>query len=223
MALTDDASVDEVLERVRTSLPRDVIIVDHTTTSPTGTKARAARWASLGVAFQHAPVFMGPKNALESTGIMLASGDRARFDALSPELSKMTGKLLYMGEEPERAASFKLLGNLFLMFLTSGLADMFTLAKADGISPTDAAALFEQFNPGMMVGARAKAMIAADFTPSWELSMARKDARLMIEEAQHHGAQLAVVPAIAKEMDRWLERGHAHDDWTVIAKDAVTR
>ena len=63
-----------------------------------GRDARArGGWAERGFEFQHAPVFMGPQNALESTGIMLASGDRARFDRLSPELSKMTGKLLYMG------------------------------------------------------------------------------------------------------------------------------
>ena len=51
--------------------------------------------------------------------------------------------------------------------------------------------------------------------------MARKDARIMIEEAQRGGVGLAVLPAIAKELDRWIERGHAHDDWTVIARDAL--
>ena len=51
--------------------------------------------------------------------------------------------------------------------------------------------------------------------------MARKDARLMMEEAQRHHAALAVLPAIAREMDRFIDRGHAHDDWTVIAKDAL--
>jgi 3-hydroxyisobutyrate dehydrogenase len=32
-----------------------------------------------------------------------------------------------------------------------------------------------------------------------------------------------MLPAIAATMDRFLDRGHAHDDWTVIAKDAVER
>ena len=62
----------------------------------------ALRWAERGVAFQHAPVFMGPQNARESTGIMLASGDRARFESLEPALAKMTGKLVYLGPQPER-------------------------------------------------------------------------------------------------------------------------
>jgi 3-hydroxyisobutyrate dehydrogenase len=78
LTLSDDAAVDDVLERVRPGLEPGVVIVDHTTTSPAGTRERAKRWADRGVEFQHAPVFMGPQNALESTGVMLASGDRAR-------------------------------------------------------------------------------------------------------------------------------------------------
>jgi 3-hydroxyisobutyrate dehydrogenase len=221
LTLSDDAAVDEVLERARPGFGDAVVLVDHTTTSTTGTAERAKRWAERGVAFQHAPVFMGPANALEGTGIMLASGDRARFDALAPELAKMTGKLVYLGPEPERAASFKLLGNMFLMFLTTGVADMLALGKALGVSPTDVASLFDTFNPGASIGMRVKRMLDVDMAASWELGMARKDARIMIEEAQRGGVGLAVLPAIVKELDRWIERGHAHDDWTVIARDAL--
>jgi 3-hydroxyisobutyrate dehydrogenase len=222
LTLSDDAAVDDVLERARPGFAADVVVVDHTTTSVTGTAARAARWAERGVAFQHAPIFMGPQNALEGTGIMLASGDRARFDALAPDLGKMTGKLLYLGPQPERAAAFKLLGNMFLMFVTTGIADVLSFAKAVGLKAEEAVGLFDAFNPGAMVVPRAQRMIDADFAhPSWELAMARKDARLMMEEAQRGGVPLAVIPAIAAEMDRWIARGHAHDDWTVIGKDAV--
>jgi 3-hydroxyisobutyrate dehydrogenase len=42
-----------------------------------------------------------------------------------------------------------------------------------------------------------------------------------MDESQRHGVPLAVLPAIAAEMDRWIARGHAGDDWTVIAKDAL--
>jgi 3-hydroxyisobutyrate dehydrogenase len=224
LTLSDDAAVDDVLERARPGFAPGVVIVDHTTTSPTGTRARAERWKERGVDFLHAPVFMGPQNALEGTGIMLASGDEARVERLRPALAKMTGKLVYLGPEPERAASFKLFGNLFLMFMTAGVAEVLTLAKALGVKPEDAGALFDTFNPATSLGARAKRMTSAEFTPpSWELAMARKDARLMLEEGERHGVPLPMLPAIAATMDRFLARGHAHDDWTVIAKDAVER
>jgi 3-hydroxyisobutyrate dehydrogenase len=224
LTLSDDAAVDDVLERLRPGLEPGAVIVDHTTTSPAGTRLRAQRWVERGVAFQHAPVFMGPQNALESTGVMMASGEQARFDALAPDLSKMTGKLLYLGPEPERAASFKLLGNGFLMFITAGLADFFALGTALGIAPEDAQKLFQFFNPGVTVPARVERILAANFTePSWELAMARKDARLMLEAARAGGMELATLPTIARTMDRYIERGHAHDDWTVIAKDSTKK
>jgi len=222
LTLSDDAAVDEVLERARPGFAPDVIVVDHTTTSPAGTRERAARWAEAGIAFQHAPVFMGPQNARESSGVMLASGDRARYDALAPELSKMTGKLVYLGAEPERAAAFKLLGNCFLMFLTAGVTDLFGLAKALGIPAQEAASLFQHFNPGVTLPARVARVLAAQWDkPSWELAMARKDARLMLEAAEQGDSQLHVLPQIAKLMDEYIARGHGHDDWTVVAKDSL--
>lgn len=222
VTLSDDHAVDEVLERARAGIAAEAVIVDHTTTSVHGTSARVTRWRDRGVAFQHAPVFMGPQNALESTGTMLASGAEALFRRLSPELERMTGKLVYLGPRPERAAAFKLMGNLFLMMMTAGITEMLSLAKAIGIPPAEAATLFDAFNPGTSVGLRVKRVLEGDFAhPSWELSMARKDARLMMEEAQRAGRTLAVLPALAGEMDRWIARGHGGDDWTVIAKESI--
>jgi 3-hydroxyisobutyrate dehydrogenase len=224
ITLSDDAAVDEVLERARAGFGAGVIVVDHTTTAPTGTRARAKRWEERKVAFQHSPVFMGPQNALESSGVMLASGDKARFDVLSPELSKMTGKLVYLGPAPERASAFKLFGNLFLMTLTGGIGDILALGKALGIEPADAATIFDVFNPATQVGARVKRVLEGDLTkPSWELSMARKDARLMMTEAEQAGVDLTVVPAVAALMDKYIAQGHGNDDWMIIARDALRR
>jgi 3-hydroxyisobutyrate dehydrogenase len=222
LTLSDDVAVDEVLERARSGFQPNVTIVDHTTTSATGTAKRARTWAERGIAFVHAPVFMGPQNALESTGVMLTSGDWERYQALQPVLGKMTSKLVYLGPVPERAAGFKLMGNLFLMALTMGVGDMLALAKALGIPRAEAIAIFDFFNPGGVVGTRAKRMLEGDFShPSWELSMARKDARLMQAEAEQGKVPLAVLPAIAAEMQRWIDLGHAHDDWTVVVKDSI--
>lgn len=224
LTLSDDASVDEVLERAAPGFAPGVAIVDHTTTSASGTAARVLRWQERGLTFVHAPVFMGPQNALDSTGVMLASGDSERFDALRPALEAMTGKLSYLGPRADAAAAFKLFGNLFLMFITTGLADLLALAKATGVAPEEAARLLEIFNPGVTVGARMKRMLDGNFeTPSWELAMARKDARIMLDEAGRANVTLAVLPAIAARMDEVIAQGHGGDDWTVLAKDALTR
>jgi len=224
LTLSDDEAVDEVLGRARAGFDDGVVIVDHTTTSVAGTDERVRRWTERGVAFQHAPVFMGPANAREGTGWMLASGDRARFGTLEPELAKMTGQVVYLGPEPDRAAAFKLMGNLFLLAMTTGLIEMLALAKAMGVDAKEAASLFDWLNFGASVPARIGRILEADFAhPSWGLAMARKDARLMMEEAGRGEVVLALIPAIAREMDRWIEKGHTHDDWTVMAKDVLDR
>ncbi len=221
LVLSDDAAVDAVLEAARPGLAAGVPIADHTTTSPGGAVAREARWAALGHPYLHAPVFMSPQNALEGTGLMLASGDRARFDTLAPALAPMTGRLEWLGPQVDRAAVLKLVGNLFLMSMSAGLVDALGLAKACGVPPAEAGALFDLFNPGAFVPARVKRILAARYDqPSWTLEMARKDARLMAEAAGP-GAGLNLLPALAAAMDRRLAEGNGQKDWMVIAKDVT--
>ncbi|MDB4913803.1 MAG: 2-hydroxy-3-oxopropionate reductase [Gemmatimonadetes bacterium] len=219
LTLSDDAAVDDVLERTH---PENLTIVDHTTTLPERTAAREKRWTERAIPFMHAPVFMGPPNALDASGVMLASGARERFDALAPHLEKMTGKLVYLGPDPARAAGIKLLGNQFIISLNAALSDTVTLAKGLGIPQDDVAHLFSFFNPGAGVPGRLKRMINEEFTnKSWPLAMARKDVRLMLEAAGAGGVELAVLPAIATLMDKWIAKGHADDDWMITVSDGL--
>jgi 3-hydroxyisobutyrate dehydrogenase len=134
----------------------------------------------------------------------------------------MTGKLVDLGERVDRAAAFKLIGNLLLMALAAGFTDMMTLGAAMNITPVEIRELFAFFNPGVTLGARYTKMSAAEYDPpSWELAMARKDARLMQEEAAQGGVALAALPAVIAQMDAMIARGFGHLDWTVIGKDLV--
>jgi 3-hydroxyisobutyrate dehydrogenase len=217
IVVSDDAAVDGVIAAAR--FAAGTLVIDHSTTSTEGAKARTAR---ADIAYLHAPVFMGPQNALEGTGLMLISGDPARVERVKPLLAPMTGKLIDLGERVDAAAAFKLMGNTFLMGFTAAIGDLIGLGKALGFSAAEAITLFEHFNPGAMTGARSKRMASGDYAqPSWELAMARKDARLVQEEVERAHVALVLVPAIAARMDEMIKRGHSHDDWTVIAKDFV--
>lgn len=222
ITLKDDATVNEVLEAAFSGLAPGTIIIDHTTTSVEGAIERTANWKSKGFIYLHAPVFMGPPNALESTGNMLVSGDQEIIARVEPELSKMTGKLLNFGSEEGKAAGIKLIGNLFLIAMTAGLSDALALAKALSIDSSDIASLFASWNPGAGAPARLDKLRAGDFSkPSWELDMARKDAGLMISAANKSDVKLTVLPAVVAEMDTWIEKGHGSDDWSVIAKNNI--
>jgi 3-hydroxyisobutyrate dehydrogenase len=165
---------------------------------------------------------MGPQNAHDSSGLMLVSGARDRVDPIKAQIEKMTGKVIDLGDRVDAAAAFKLFGNCFLMFFTGGLAEVFTLARALDVEPAQAATLFAAFNPGNMIGARIERMLGGDWQKaSWELAMARKDARLMLEEGERGGYPLHFLPSIAARMDEYIAKGHGASDWTVIAKEAV--
>ncbi len=222
VTLKDDATVDEVLAFASKGFQPDAVIIDHTTTSVKGAIKRTAYWKNQGFTYLHAPVFMGPPNALESTGFMLVSGDQSIIEKHTKALSAMTGKLINFGAEEGKAAGIKLSGNLFLLSLTAGLADALALAKVHGIAPSELLTLFNTWNPGAMAPARLKKISEGKFNePSWELNMARKDAGLMINAASEAGTTLAIIPAIAAVMDQWIANGHGTDDWSVIAKDSL--
>ena len=219
VALKDDATVDEALSKAEKGLTPGAIIIDHTTTSIEGAQQRTKYWNSKGFQFQHAPVFMGPKNALESTGYMLVSGDQDLINKLSPQLSAITGKLLNFGEVVGRAAAMKLTGNLFLIGFNGALADTIAFSNAVGISKQDLMQLFAEWNPGGSLPSRMKRMTGDNFSePSWRLEMARKDAGLFIKEADKKGITLNVIPGVAKLMDEWIEKGQGKEDWTIIGK-----
>jgi 3-hydroxyisobutyrate dehydrogenase len=219
LSLADDASVDAVLEPLAERISQGTWIIDHTTTAVTPTAERVKRWDARGRTFVHAPVFMAPSNALEGTGLMLVSGARARCDALLPELQKMTGTVVHMGEAPERAAAFKLFGNLTLIGILGVLGDVNRLAHAVGIPTGEAFSLFKQFNPGQLLPARAARIESGDMTkPSFEVAMARKDVRLMIEEAQRGGIELFVMPGVAAMFDAAIARGEGALDVAAAAR-----
>lgn len=222
LVLSDDDVVESVVKQILPELGKGAVIIDHTTTSVAGAAKRTQDLGGIGVSYQHAPVFMAPLNALESTGVMMLSGEKKRYEKLSPYLSPMTGKLLYLGADPGRAAAMKLAGNLMLMAITTGLADAAAFLKAVDVPRGELERLFEHFNPGMSVPPRTKRMLSGKYeNPSWELKMARKDARLILTEAENHGARLSAVPTYAAMMDRWIEKGFGEHDWTVIGKDSL--
>lgn len=219
LSLADDASVDAVLEPLAASIPATTWIVDHTTTAVTPTAERAARWRSRGRNFVHAPVFMGPVNALEGTGLMLLSGEQGQHDTLLPSLEKMTGKVVYLGAAPERASAFKLFGNMTLIGIMGVLGDVNRLAHAVGIPTAEAFSLFQHFNPGQMLPARAARIESGDVTkPAFEVAMARKDVRLMIEEAKRGGVDLFVMPGVMAMFDAAIARGEGALDSAAAAR-----
>jgi 3-hydroxyisobutyrate dehydrogenase len=213
--LQDDAAVDEVLDHITPALTREAIVIDHSTTSPSGTKARVGRARQRGIRFVHAPVFMSPQMARDGAGLMMISAAQPDYDLVRGALEQMTGEAWYLGERADLAAAYKLFGNAMLFAISGGLADILAIATANDIDPPDALAVFSKWSFAAPVLARGQRMARGDFAPSFALTMARKDVRLMLEAAG--SKPLVALPALAARMDEVIAAGHGADDLAAIA------
>jgi len=216
LVLTDDAVVDDVIERLEPGLGDGVYVVDHSTNLPSGVEERFARLRAKGVKYLHAPVFMGPSNSREATGLMLVCGPRDELDELTPELDTMTGRVIDLGEDPSRAAVVKLTGNGLLILMAGAMGDLFRIGRGHGMKPEDVLALFESFSP-TPAGMGQRVLASGTRPASFELSMSRKDVRLMIETAGGPD-QLLLLPAVAERMDELLAAGKGAEDFGIFAK-----
>jgi len=219
MTLPDDAVVDDIVDRIRPSLGPHATVIDHSTTAPNATRAREERLRQAGVRYLHAPVFMSPQMARDAVGLMIVAGPQPVYDAVRDRLAAMTGEVWYVGEDGQRAAALKIFGNSMLFAITGGIADVFAMAKSLGIPAADSLGVFGKFQVGGVIKSRGEKMARGDFEASFELTMARKDMRLMLEAAG--GQPLAVLPRVADRMDEMIAKGHGHHDLGAIAAELV--
>lgn len=219
VVMPDDDAVESVLEACGDAL-RKRVIVDHTTASPARTRGRALFLAAEGLDYLHAPVFMSPQMCREAKGLMFVSGMPEVYEKVRAGLAEMTGTVRFLGERPDKAAAFKLAGNAALISLIAGFADILAMAAEERFDPAEIHGLFELFNPAASLAYRGKEMVAGRYLPaSFEMTMARKDVRLMIETAGRR--PLAVLPGIAARMDELIADGHGALDLGALSIDAV--
>ncbi len=217
LVLTADDAVDEVLGACAPALEPGCPVYDHSTNLPDRVAARHERSRAAGIAYFHAPVFMAPVNARDGTGLMLLSASAAEHEAALPSLQAMTGKIWHVGERPDLAAVYKLIGNALLVSISGAFGDLFALGANQGLDPAQVLQIFDHWRPGAMLPAFGQRVAARGTNPvSWELVTAAKDVRLMVEAAG--GADgLVVLPALAVAMQAALAEGHGQRDYAIFA------
>jgi 3-hydroxyisobutyrate dehydrogenase-like beta-hydroxyacid dehydrogenase len=219
LCLSDDAAVDGVLEEILAAPGFNAPIIDHTTVTPKGAKARAERLEKRGVGFLACPVFMGPAMAESSSGRMLCAGPVTLVEALGPALAKMTGELQTFGTDVSVPATLKLLGNSMIIGISGVLADAIAVAQGGGVDVKEAIAFLQSFQVGNIVNMRGVRMSQGDYTASFELTMARKDVRLMQETAAPRA--MATLDGLGARMDALIAKGHGAKDLGALAIELV--
>jgi 3-hydroxyisobutyrate dehydrogenase len=216
LCLNDDPSVDAVIDAALPGIAVSSPIVDHTTVTPQGVVERERRLGEAGYSFLHAPVFMGPPTALEATGVMLVSGNAALVDRVRGALEAMCSDLRYLGERPDAAAIYKLMGNAMIFAVVAGINDALRIGEQQQLTREQIYALFDFFDPCGQVRGRGVRMSGEDYAPVWTVDMAHKDAVAM-QTAAHH-ERLPLVDAVEALLRSVSDRGLGGLDLAAVAQ-----
>jgi 3-hydroxyisobutyrate dehydrogenase len=100
--------------------------------------------------------------------------------------------------------------------VTQGAAETIALTQSMGLDP---ALVFEAVEGGALdlpyFRMKATLMLEDEFPASFALALAAKDARLVGESAERHGADVPVAHAIAERFAEGVQAGYGAEDMAV--------
>jgi 3-hydroxyisobutyrate dehydrogenase len=168
-----------------------------------------------GLVYVDAPVLGTKKPADEGQLVVLASGPSEPRERLEPFFDAVGKRTIWLGAAGQ-GSQLKVVVNGWLCSVVEGTAEMLRLAAALGLEPRLALDAIED-GPldGPYVQMKGDAMLRGDFTPSFKLALAGKDARLAVEAGQEVGAEIPVLEAIAAQIEA-VAAGHPDEDIAVL-------
>jgi 3-hydroxyisobutyrate dehydrogenase len=172
-----------------------------------------------GLAYVDAPVLGTKVPAEKGQLVILASGPEEARERIEPFLDAVGKRTIWLGGAGA-GSKLKVVVNSWLCAVTEGTAEMLRLAEALGIEPHLALDAIEEGPleaPYMRM--KAEMMLKDDYTPSFRLALAAKDAGLAVAAGQAAGAEIPAIEAIAAQMQAVAEV-HPDDDIAALFRGA---
>lgn len=175
-----------VVEAARPGL----IVVDHSTISPSATRAMAQRLAVKGALLLDAPVSGGDVGARNATLSIMVGGDAAAFEAVKPFLALMGKTIIHCGGSGAGQLT-KLVNQVLVSVTNLAVCEALTFAAKNGLDMektinavgAGAAGSWQLSNLGPK-------MVKHDFAPGFMIDLMQKDLRLIMAAAQESGVCL---------------------------------
>jgi 3-hydroxyisobutyrate dehydrogenase len=210
--LADGATVEAVVP----PLPPELLWVQMSTVGVDYT----ARFAASHPRYLDAPVLGSIPEAERGALVVFAAGAREPEGLFDP----LAQRVLRLADEPGAATRLKLVVNLWLLDLVESVAETFVLAEALGLDPRS----FLEAISGMPMDSpyahlKGAKMLSSDYSASFTLRLALKDARLALEAAAAAGVDLPVGEVTEERLATALELGHGDEDTAAVylaAKEA---
>lgn len=186
-----------------------------------GTERCAELAAQADLVFVDAPVLGTKKPAEEGQLVVLGSGPQEAREKLAPLFEAIGKRILWAGEAGA-GSRLKVAVNTWIVAVVEGTAEMLALAEAVGLDPRLA---LEAVEDGPLdlpyLRLKAKAMLERDFTPSFRLALAAKDAGLALDAAEQAGLDLPMLAAIRERMAA-VAREHGDEDLAAVYLASVS-
>ncbi|WP_406341582.1 NAD(P)-dependent oxidoreductase [Streptomyces sp. NBC_00648] len=211
--LHDGPSVAETIEAAAPGLTPGTLWLQCATVGPEATTELAARAAELGLAYLDAPVAGTRLPAERGELTVFVAGPQEAQEAAAPVLEAIGQRTIRAGEEPGAASRLKLVVNTWVINLVNSVAECLNLAEALELDPK---VFLDAMAGGPLDSAylqgKSAALLSGDLTPSFALSTALKDARLILDAAERTGVRLDLMTASAARFTRAQSAGHGEED-----------
>ncbi|MEU3226180.1 NAD(P)-dependent oxidoreductase [Streptomyces sp. NPDC006976] len=212
-SLSDTTAVAAALTAASEGLHRGQVLLQTSTVGPDGAVELAQRAADLGLVHLDAPV-AGTRQPAEAGALtVLVSGPSAARAVAGPVLDAIGQRTVWVGEEPGAASRLKLVVNTWVVNLVGAAAECLNLAEGLGVDPR---AFLDVVKGGPLdtgyLQSKSAAVLDGDLTPSFALSTALKDTRLILEAAGRAGVRLDLTAASAARFERAEADGHGDED-----------
>jgi 3-hydroxyisobutyrate dehydrogenase len=216
--LSDGAAVEDVVRDLPDAFGDEAVWLQMSTVGIDATERLAKLAEERGIAFVDAPVSGTKAPAEAGELVVLASGPGDALERARPVFDAVGAKTVELGEAGE-GTRLKLVLNDWLVELLGALAETLAFAEGIGVDPS----LFLKTIEGGPLGpayaqVKGKAMIERNFPPSFPLSLAHKDAQLVIEAAKRHGLDLPYAPVTEQLQRRAIDAGHGDEDFSAVVE-----
>jgi 3-hydroxyisobutyrate dehydrogenase len=213
VVLTMLADADAVLEVARAvELADGQVWWQASTIGLEGIEQCADLASAAGVALVDAPVLGTRQPAEEGKLVILASGPDDALDACATLFDAVGARTVRLGDAGA-GTRLKLAVNSWVLAVTQGTAETVALSQALGLDPN---LVMEAVNGGALdlpyFRMKAKLMMDEEFPPSFALTLAAKDARLVVAAAERSGADVPMARAIAERLSEGAQAGHGDED-----------
>jgi 3-hydroxyisobutyrate dehydrogenase-like beta-hydroxyacid dehydrogenase len=168
-----------------------------------------------------APVLGSISEAEAGTLTIFASGPPALVERWTPLLSTL-GNVLPVGQLGAGTAS-KLVANSTLFGVLGALGEALALAQGLGLSREAAFDVLAATPLGAQAERRRPALESHRYDRRFPLSLARKDADLIVEAAEASGTELRLIPAAREWLADAEAEGRGDEDYAVALERILAR